>query len=139
LTVRIRRERGDRTSDVARRLGNGATIFTPEAWSILATLFVSRDDDVCGFLAGDVLAARVSERRQVETRHEMFSRTEENGGDGEVHLVNEAGLQVLPDRRHSSAEADIVFTKAGCRKHYNQSSSACSPVVFGGQAWKIPQ
>jgi hypothetical protein len=46
------------------------------------TIFVTRDDDVCGFLAGDVLAARVSERRQVETRHEMFFQTEENGGDG---------------------------------------------------------
>jgi hypothetical protein len=40
----------------------------------------------------------------------MFSRTEENWSDGQVHLVDEPSLQVLPDRRHSAADANVLST-----------------------------
>ena len=55
-----------------------------------------RDHHMRGLLTRHVMGARVPERRQVEARQEMFSGTEEHWSDGQVHLVDEARVQVLP-------------------------------------------
>jgi hypothetical protein len=46
--------------------------------------------------------------KRVDSREQALARPEQDGRDGEVHLINEARLQVLPDRRHTAAESHVL-------------------------------
>src|SRR5262249_48163251 len=65
------------------------------------------EDDVRGLARTDVLGAGIAELHQVEAGEEMFTSAEEHRRDCEVELIDEAELEILPDRRDPAAEADI--------------------------------
>jgi len=49
-----------------------------------------------------VLGALITGRRQVETGEQILSRAEQLRRDGQVHLVDEAGLQKLASGRDAA-------------------------------------
>src|SRR5262249_3574880 len=69
-------------------------------------------DDMGRILGGDVLGALESQRGEIEPREQMLATAEEHRSDGEVHLVDQPRLEVLPDRRHTTAEPDVLAS--GC-------------------------
>src|SRR3954447_20478968 len=58
--------------------------------------------------AGGVLHALVAERSQVDAVEQLLAAAEEDGRDDEVQVVDQARLQELPDRRNTSAKADVL-------------------------------
>ena len=62
-------------------------------------------------LRRDMLAHLVAERGHVETGEERLAATEEDGRDDEMHLVDEPGVQILPDSGCASAEADVAAAR----------------------------
>jgi hypothetical protein len=54
-----------------------------------------------------VFSAQVTQRRGVNVGEEMLAGTQEDRADGDVQLINEPRFEVLPDRRHSTAEPNI--------------------------------
>src|SRR5690242_7168846 len=59
-------------------------------------------------LAGDRLRALVAERAQVEPGEEVLPRAHQHRAQHEVHLVDEARLEVLPHGGHAAADADVA-------------------------------
>src|SRR5262245_45378703 len=57
---------------------------------------------------GRVLRALVAERFRVDASQQVFSGAEQVRADREMHLVDECGLEVLPDGRDATAQADIL-------------------------------
>jgi len=55
-----------------------------------------------------VFGAFVAEPRRVDAGEKMFPGAEQDRCNGEVHIVDQSGPQILPDRRHSAAEADVL-------------------------------
>ena len=58
-------------------------------------------------LRGNVLNALIAEFWSVDIREKVLSRSEQNRGDGKVHLIDEAGAKILPDRGDSASEAYV--------------------------------
>src|SRR5689334_1098961 len=56
---------------------------------------------------GNMLDAFIAELRRVDAGEKMFSGAEQHRRNGQVHLVNQSGTQILPYRRDSAAQADI--------------------------------
>ena len=56
---------------------------------------------------GDVLGAAIAEPWRIDAGEKVFAGSEEDRGNGKVHLVDESGAEILPDRRHAAAEADV--------------------------------
>ena len=57
--------------------------------------------------SGHVLAASVPQRHPVQAAEQVFSAAQQHGADGDVHLVDEPGLQVLPDGGHATTQAHV--------------------------------
>src|SRR5215470_17465522 len=72
-------------------------------------------EDVGGALACGGLRALVAEGARVDSVQEMLSRAKQDRRDREVELIDQAGLQVLPDRRDAAAETDVAAARRGSR------------------------
>src|SRR6185436_13265066 len=51
----------------------------------------------------------------IDAAEEMLPRPEQDRADGQMHLVDQPGAQVLPDRRHAAAHPDILPAGGGPR------------------------
>src|SRR5689334_14948448 len=79
-----------------------------------ASAFTSRtlpQHDVGGAFAWHVAGTLVSERAQIEPLPEWFTLAKHNGTNGEVQLVDQAGAQVLANRRDAAAEPDVAVLR----------------------------
>src|SRR5512142_667600 len=70
---------------------------------------------MCCLVAGHVLGARVPESRQVDTSQQVLARPKEDRSDCEVEFVDEAGLQVLPERGDSAPQANVLLARSSLR------------------------
>src|SRR5687768_18145966 len=75
----------------------------------------SGDDVVHCLLTGDALRALVAERRQVEPREQVLSGAEQDGLDGQVHLIDEPRLQILTNAGDAAAEPNVLGARRGSR------------------------
>src|ERR1700733_7578340 len=57
----------------------------------------------------------IPQRGEIEPREEGLSAAEENGRRREVHRVDEARLQILPNRRHAAADLHVFRAGSGLR------------------------
>src|SRR5262245_16366035 len=75
-----------------------------------ASLYMSLalENDVRRVLRCFVLRAAVAEGSQVEVREQVLAPAEHDRRDGDVHLVDEARLEVLADRAHAAADAHVL-------------------------------
>src|SRR2546423_1925689 len=71
------------------------------------------EEDVIRALAGDRLCAFIPEGAQVEVAEQRLSAPEQHGAHGEMQLVDQARLQVLPDGGDSAADADVAAAGRG--------------------------
>jgi hypothetical protein len=55
-----------------------------------------------------VLHALVSQGAQVDAAKGMLPRAEQDGPNGEMQLVDQARGEILADRRHAAAQADVT-------------------------------
>ena len=62
-----------------------------------------------GLRRHDVLGDAIAQPEQVDPGEQALAGSEQDGRDGEVHLVHEARLQVLPDRGDAAAEPHVVI------------------------------
>ena len=58
--------------------------------------------------ACDVVDALVAQRTEIDPAQKMLPGPEQDGRDGQVQLVNEAGAEVLPDRGHAATQSDVA-------------------------------
>lgn len=58
--------------------------------------------------ARDMLHTFIAQRTRIDVFQEMLTRTQQDGRDHEVQLVNESRPQILPNRRHAAAESDVA-------------------------------
>src|SRR6187200_60380 len=63
--------------------------------------------------AGDAILALVAERRQVEARKQVLAGAEQKRRHGQVHFINQAGLQVLANGSGTAEEANVQATCCG--------------------------
>lgn len=49
----------------------------------------------------------VTQGERVDSGQQVFAGAEEDRADGEVHLVDESGLEVLPDRGDPTTEPNV--------------------------------
>jgi hypothetical protein len=68
----------------------------------------SGEDNVRCVWRRHVLAALISETRNVNAGEKALARAQENRRDGNVHFINETGAQVLPDGRHPASKPHIL-------------------------------
>jgi hypothetical protein len=61
-----------------------------------------------GVGSGSVFSALVTEGQRVDACEKMFTRAKDDRADGNVHLVDEPGLEVLANRRDAAAKANIL-------------------------------
>ena len=61
-----------------------------------------------GTSARDVLYALVAQRTGIDTVEQMFARTEQDGRDGQVQLVDEGSAQILPNCGYASTQPDVA-------------------------------
>jgi hypothetical protein len=64
---------------------------------------------VRGLRPRDVLGDSIAQPEQVDPREQTLASSEQDGRDGEVQLVHEARLQVLPDRGDAAAEPHVLI------------------------------
>src|SRR5688500_3675119 len=57
----------------------------------------------------------VAERRQVEAGEQVLPGAEQDGRHGEVHLVDQAGLQILTNGGDAATDANVVAAGRGPR------------------------
>ena len=69
-------------------------------------------EDVGGVFAGDGFGRSEAEFGEVDTGEEVFALAEEDGGDGEVHLVDLICGQVLANGGDAASDADVLAV--GC-------------------------
>ena len=79
----------------------------------------------------DVFSASVTQGQCVNARKEVLAGTEENWGDGDVHLVNKSGLEVLANRANAAAEPDILTIGCVGRPLQCGTDSVCDEVESG--------
>ncbi len=65
--------------------------------------------------ASDVVRALVAQSTQVDPVQKMLPGAKQNGSDGEMQLIDERGLQELPDRGYSATKANVASTCSVCR------------------------
>src|SRR6266498_3384224 len=51
----------------------------------------------------------VPKRGQIDAGEECFSLSEQDRSEREMQLVDEAGAQILPNRRYAAVEPDVLF------------------------------
>src|SRR5712671_2391745 len=82
--------------------GVGAGARRPQIWSLLA-----HETGVDDRIGAAELDALVADRAALEVVEEPLTAAEQDGHDRQVHLVHEAGPQVLLDRGCATAEPDV--------------------------------
>jgi|GEM_PF-5881092 len=58
-----------------------------------------------------MLAAAIAELYQVYTGQEMLTRPQQDRGDGNVHLLDGPGRQVLPERGNAPAQPNVAAAR----------------------------
>ena len=76
----------------------------------------------------------VAEGGEIEVAKDAFSAADEDGGGDEMHLVDEAGAQILLDGGGASAEANI-FTVGGVDGLLERAVNAVGDEVEGGASF----
>ena len=56
-----------------------------------------------------MLGALVAELGQIKAREQIFTLAEQDRRDGQVQLIDQPGLQVLPHRRDAAADPHSAF------------------------------
>jgi hypothetical protein len=57
---------------------------------------------------GNVLGAVIAELWSVDTGEQVLPGTQQDRGDGQVHLVDQSCAKVLPDRGYAAAKPDVL-------------------------------
>src|SRR5579862_2763950 len=73
-------------------------------------------------LAGDMRCALVAQRRQVEAVQNILAAPEQDRRNREMQLVDQAGPQELPYRRHATADPDVAPARGfngACERNVN--------------------
>src|SRR5262245_17631698 len=86
-----------------------------------------------GIRRGHMLAARVAKPGEIDAAEEMLTRAQQNRGDREMHLVDQTGPQIVPDRGNAAAKADILAA-GGFKAALERSLDAIGDKVKGGAA-----
>jgi hypothetical protein len=68
----------------------------------------------CAF-AGDLLHGLDAKPGQFDALQQVSVLACDNRADARVHLVDQAGLEVFPDRRYAAADADVLAFCGGLR------------------------
>ena len=63
----------------------------------------------------DAFRASVAERRQVEARQQVLPGAEQDRRHSQVHLFNQASLQILANGGDAAKEANVLATCRGPR------------------------
>src|SRR5260370_34755643 len=71
--------------------------------------------DVGRAFARDRLRAFIAQGAHIDVVQEILPGTEQDGSDGEMQLVDQAGAQILPNRGYAAAEADVAAARRGGR------------------------
>src|SRR5207249_4291854 len=71
-------------------------------------LSFSREYDVRRGRRRHMLGARIAQRRQVHPRKERLTTAEQDRRDRDMHLVDEARLEILAHRGRPAADLDIT-------------------------------
>src|SRR3989454_11032844 len=66
-------------------------------------------------LARDILRAFIAQAAHIDAVQEMLPGTEQDGPDGEMQLVDQAGAQILPDSGYAATEADVAAVRCSAR------------------------
>src|SRR5947207_1335983 len=74
----------------------------------LVPLSFSREHDVRRGRRRHMLSARIAQRRQVDPRKERLTTAEQDRRDRDMHLVDEARLEILAHRGRPAADLDIA-------------------------------
>src|ERR1700722_9459212 len=77
--------------------------------SIWLGLQLPRQHDMHHTRRRNVLGATIAELWRIETGQEMFARSEERRGNRGMHLIDQACMKVLPDRRAPAAQPYVSF------------------------------
>ena len=62
--------------------------------------------------SGGVFSTLITQRQRINTGKEVFTGAKEDRPDRDMQLVDESGLEVLPDRRDTTADLNILAV--GC-------------------------
>src|SRR5437763_1164672 len=65
-------------------------------------------NDMRGARRRDVLAALIAELGSVDAGEKVFAGAEQDGGNRQVHLVDQSGAKILLDRGDPAAEPDVL-------------------------------
>ena len=71
--------------------------------------------DMRGFLRCHELDALISQRPQINPLEQPFSPAEQDGGDGDMKLINEAGTKILLDGVRPAADAHVLSIRRRAR------------------------
>src|SRR5258708_29136969 len=71
--------------------------------------------DVGRTFARDGLGAFIAQSAHVDALQEMLPRTEQDGWDGEMQLVDQGRAPILPNGGHATAEANVAAACCGAR------------------------
>ena len=63
--------------------------------------------DVSRTFARHILGAFIAQSTHIDVVQEMLSGTKQDGSDGEMQLVNQAGAQKLPNGGYATTQADV--------------------------------
>src|SRR6266481_10048517 len=79
-------------------------------WSAIGRLRLLAlcQDDVRDVGCGNVLGAVIAELCCVDTGEEVLSGAQQDRGDGQMHLVDQPGAKVLPNRGYAAAKSDVL-------------------------------
>src|SRR5688572_27373105 len=94
---------------------------------------LSREHHVAGPRRVDVLGAGVTKRQQIEPAEQVLAAPQQHWTDGEVHLVDEALLEILADGRDASAEPHVAAASC-CPRSIEGGVDAVGDEVEGGAA-----
>ena len=65
--------------------------------------------------ACDVLRAFIAQSTQIDVVQEMLAGPEQDRSDGEMHLVDQGGAQILPDSGYAATDADVAAARRSAR------------------------
>src|SRR5579885_2304372 len=63
----------------------------------------------------DVFGGLVAQRGQIESGEKIFPAAHQHRRHGEMHFVDQALRQILPDRRYSAADPDVLSARSLAR------------------------
>src|SRR5438046_10009040 len=78
---------------------------------LVLPLSFSREYDVRRGRRRHMLGARITQRRQIDARKERLTTAEQDRRDRDMHLVDEARLEILAHRGRPAADLDIEVAR----------------------------